>query len=152
MAGWKWFGRLHRSVYLATGGRLGGRLAGHEMAIIDTIGRKSGLPRSTPIACYPYREQVAPYREHVAVVASNNGSDQEPAWLLNIRVNPAVHVQIGKHRYAARAEELSLAERNAFWPRVVELNPPQAVHQSHTSRILPIVVFKKITDAAAALK
>ncbi|HSB95626.1 MAG TPA: nitroreductase/quinone reductase family protein [Spongiibacteraceae bacterium] len=136
MAGWKWFGRLHRKIYLATGGRIGGRLAGHEMAIIDTLGRKSGQWRSTPIACYPYAE-------HVAVVASNNGSDREPAWLLNIRANPSVYVQVGSQRYAALAQELSLAERNAFWPRVVELNPPQATHQSHTARLLPIVVFKK---------
>lgn len=142
MAGWKWFGKLHRRVYLLTGGRIGGRLAGHDMALIDTIGRKSGQLRSTPIACYPYLENN---REHVAVVASNNGSDNEPAWLLNIRANPAVYVQVGKQRYAALAEELNPIERAAFWPRVVELNPPQAVHQSHSRRLLPIVVFKKTT-------
>jgi F420H(2)-dependent quinone reductase len=137
MAAWKWFGKLHRRMYLATGGVIGGRLAGHDMAIVDTVGRKTGQLRSTPIACYPYADDVA-------VVASNNGSDKEPAWLLNIRANPAVFVQVGKHRYAASAYELGLAERNAFWPRVVELNPPQAQHQSHTDRLLPIVVFKKI--------
>jgi deazaflavin-dependent oxidoreductase (nitroreductase family) len=137
MAAWKWFGKLHRGIYLATDGRLGGRLAGHDMAIVDTVGRKSGQLRSTPIACYSYGE-------HVAVVASNNGSDQEPAWLLNIRANPAVYVQVGSQRYAARAEELSLDQRNAFWPRIVEQNPPQAVHQSHTDRILAVVIFKKV--------
>jgi deazaflavin-dependent oxidoreductase (nitroreductase family) len=107
------------------------------MAIVDTIGRKSGQLRSTPIACYPYLE-------HVAVAASNNGSDREPAWLLNIRTNPDVFVQVGNQRYAARAQELNLEERNAFWPRIVALNPPQAVHQSHTDRLLAVVVFKKV--------
>lgn len=137
MANWLWFSKIHTKVFHFSGGRIGARLAGINMVFIDTIGRKSGQVRTVPIACYPYQDDVV-------VSASNNGLDTDPVWWLNLQANPEVEIQLGTKRFRARAEALGLEERNAFWPQVVKLNPPQAHHQSKTSRIIPLVRLRKL--------
>ena len=114
MANWQWFGKLHLKVFRATGGRVGASLAGIKMVMVDTIGRKSGLVRTIPIACYPYEEDIT-------VVASNNGSDKDPIWWLNLQANPNVELQVGRKRYQAIAEQLSDEERDKHWPQIVKL-------------------------------
>ena len=49
MANWQWFGRIHARIYAATGGRVGGSLFGLDMLLLTTTGRKTGLPRTTPM-------------------------------------------------------------------------------------------------------
>ncbi len=138
MANWRWFTQWHTKIFKLTGGRIGGNLAGIPIVFIDTIGRKSGQIRTVPIACYPYENDVA-------VVASNNGQDTDPVWWLNLQANPEVEIQLGTQRYRARAEEITGAAREAFWPQVVKLNPAQASHQSHTQRLLPIIRLRRLT-------
>ena len=52
MARWRNVTRIHSAVYRWTGGRLGARLAGIPMLLLTTVGRKSGLPRTLPLASY----------------------------------------------------------------------------------------------------
>ncbi len=92
MADWKLFSKVHQFVYRISKGRVGARLAGIDMVVIHCIGRKSGLGRPTPIACYPYGNNVA-------VVASNNGADKDPVWWLNLKAHPEVDVQLGKRNF-----------------------------------------------------
>ena len=81
MANWKWFTKLHTTVFKISGGRIGARLAGIDMVIIDTIGRKTGKVRTVAVACYPYEQDVA-------VAASNNGQDVDPLWFKNLQAHP----------------------------------------------------------------
>ena len=61
--------------------------------------RKTGKKRTVPIACYPYRDSVA-------VSASNSGLESHPAWYLNMQANPRVTVQLGKETFEALAEKV----------------------------------------------
>lgn len=132
MANWKRFTRLHTWIFRRSGGRLGASLAGIPMVFIDTIGRKSGLVRTVPVACLRREGELI-------AVASNNGQDKDPDWWLNLKARPEVEVQLGTERYRARAEEVSGADREALWPEIVRANPMQKRHQAHTSRVLPVV-------------
>ena len=58
MLSWKHFGDVHKWLYRASGGFLGARMGRIDVALVETIGRKSGLPRCVPIACYPYRDSI----------------------------------------------------------------------------------------------
>jgi deazaflavin-dependent oxidoreductase (nitroreductase family) len=136
MANWKWFGKVHIALYKASNGRLGSRLGGMDIALIDTIGRKTGQIRPVVLACYPYHDGVV-------VVASNNGQDKDPVWWLNLKAKPQVNVCIGKNCYAAIAEELAGDERETFWPAITRINPRQIQYARMTSRILPVVYLKR---------
>lgn len=139
MADWKVFSKVHQFIYRASGGRVGARLAGIDMVVIHCVGRKSGLSRPTPIACYPYRNGVA-------VVASNNGGDRDPVWWLNLKATPRVQVQLGRERFEVQAEEILGEERDRLWPEIVRLNPAQQSHQDHTARKLPVIYLRRTED------
>jgi F420H(2)-dependent quinone reductase len=80
---------LHRWAYELTGGRIGHRLGGgSRAALLTTNGRKTGQSRTVPLA---YSRDGADY----VFVASNNGRDRPPAWLLNAEAKPEVQMQIG---------------------------------------------------------
>jgi F420H(2)-dependent quinone reductase len=136
MANWKWFGKVHIALYKASNGRLGARLGGMDIALIDTIGRKTGQIRQVVLACYPYKEGVV-------VVGSNNGQENDPVWWLNLKAVPEVKVCVGKNCFTAIAEELNGEEREVFWPVITKINPRQKQYAKMTSRVLPVVYLKR---------
>lgn len=137
MYNWKYFGKAHKLLYKFSGGRLGARMGWIEVALVDTIGRKSGKVRTAPIACYPYNDSVV-------VSASNSGQETHPAWYLNMQANPNVTVQLGRDSFAATAEEVPAQERAALWEKIVKLNRHQGEYLAHTSREIPLIWFKRI--------
>ncbi len=133
---WKFFGKAHKFLYQVSGGRLGARMGWIDVALVSVIGRKSGKQRTVPIACYPYRDSIA-------VSASNSGLDSHPAWYLNMKANPEVSVQVGRERFQAIAEEVPDEEREALWASIVEINHHQGEYLEKTSRKIPLLWFRK---------
>lgn len=133
---WKFFGKAHKFLYQVSGGRLGARMGWIDVALVSVIGRKSGKQRTVPIACYPYRDSIA-------VSASNSGLDSHPAWYLNMKSNPEVSVQVGRERFQAIAEEVPDEEREALWASIVEINHHQGEYLEKTSRKIPLLWFRK---------
>ena len=56
--------------------------------LITTTGRKSGQPRTNPLL-------YAPDGDGYAVVGSNWGKNEQPAWALNLVAEPAAVVTVG---------------------------------------------------------
>ncbi len=137
MASWVWFTRLHRTIYEKTGGRLMSRLAGVEMLLLTTTGRKTGQPRTLPLACFRDGDDVV-------VVASNNGLDHDPAWWKNLEAQPEAQVRLGRDRFQVRAELATGSERERLWPWLVERNPVYSRYAKRTSREIPVVVLKRL--------
>ncbi len=137
MANWALFTRLHRAVYHKTGGRVGARMAGYDMLLLTTTGRKSGLERTIPLACYPRGRDIV-------IVASNNGQDRPPAWWLNLQKNPDASVRFGREERRMHAHEATGPERDELWPWVKEKNPRYVTYENKTSRVIPVVVLKDI--------
>ena len=73
------------------------------------------------------------------VVASNSGFDAPPAWLLNVRADPAVSFA----GVPVSARTLEAEERAELWPRLVRHNPLWAGFQSHTARPLEVVALER---------
>jgi deazaflavin-dependent oxidoreductase (nitroreductase family) len=136
MLNWKHFGRVHKFLYQLTGGRFGARMGWIDVALVETVGRKSGQIRSVPIACYPYRDSIV-------VSASNSGKESHPAWYLNMQANSAVNVQMGKERYRAIAEDVADEEREALWLKIVELNKHQGEYLAMAERKIPLVWLRR---------
>jgi deazaflavin-dependent oxidoreductase (nitroreductase family) len=134
VANWQWFGRIHRAVYRATGGRIGGNLIGLDMLLLTTTGRKSGLPRTTPM---PFFRDGA----RLVIVGSNGGADGDPLWWKNLQSDPVGEVEIGRDRLKVRAALASDEERAQLWPRLKAWNPNYRRYESKTRRQIPVVVL-----------
>ncbi len=137
MLNWKYFGRIHKLLYRLSGGRYGARMGWIKVALVETTGRKTGKKRTVPIACYPYRDSIA-------VSASNSGKETHPAWYLNMRADPAVTVQLGTQRYHALAREVPAQEREALWRQIVEINHHQGQYLEQVQRQIPLIWFERI--------
>jgi deazaflavin-dependent oxidoreductase (nitroreductase family) len=83
---------------------LGGRLAGRNTLLLTSTGRRTGLPRTTPLLFV--RDGA-----DCVVIASNGGDDPYPGWWYNLRAHPEAHVQLGRGRIACRASEADETER-----------------------------------------
>lgn len=133
---WRVTGRLHTRLYRLTGGRIG-HTAGHiTNLLLTTVGRKSGVPRTVPLA---YLEDAGRF----VVVASNGGSDRAPAWWGNLRRHPRATVQIGAETVRVLAREATAEERAVLWPRLKAWNPFYARYEQITTRRIPVVVLER---------
>ena len=81
---WNLATRLHVGAYRLTGGRLGGRIAGGPVLLLNHVGRRSGRRRVTPLL---YLEDG----DDLVLVGSRGGSDAPPAWWLNLQAAPPHH-------------------------------------------------------------
>jgi len=122
-------------IYRLTGGRLGGRfIGGAPVMLLTTIGRKSGQPRVAPLLYLRDGERVI-------TVASQGGMSKHPLWYRNLETNPDVEVTIDAETTKMTARRASDEEKQAIWPRLVEMYPDYDVYQRRTTRNIPVVVL-----------
>jgi F420H(2)-dependent quinone reductase len=129
--------RIHRAIYRTSGGRLGARLAGLDMLLLTTTGRRTGRPRTLPLACFRAGEDLL-------VVASNGGQDRDPAWWKNLQVQPEARVQLGAEQFRVRARPARGEERERLWSRLKRENPVYARYERRTAREIPVVVLERL--------
>lgn len=127
--------RLHRWFYRVTRGRIVPRLSGLPFMLLTTIGRKSGLERSVPLM---YLEDGGRY----VVVASNVGSDNHPAWYLNLQSNPRATVEIRGVQQPVVMEEASEEERERLYPQFAEKYASYGHYLEMTKRHIPVVMLR----------
>ena len=78
----------------------------------------------------------------IVIVASRGGAPTDPAWLHNLRANPAVEVSVKRGPVRPMiARELPPEERDELWREIVAIQPGYADYQSMTTRTIPIVVL-----------
>ena len=111
-----WIG--HRLAYRVTGGRFGLRMpteAKWGMLRLHSTGRRSGVRR---VAILGYIEDGP----NLVTPAMNGWADPEPAWLLNLRANPAATVELPDGtRRDVTARTATGEERERLWRRLVDL-------------------------------
>lgn len=130
----KWMSRVNTWAYKASGGRIGGTfLQGAPVALLTTIGRKSGAPRVSPLLYLRDGNRIV-------LVASQGGRTNNPMWYLNLKANPKVTVQIKKEVLTLTARDATEAEREQYWPQLVSMYSSFEDYQSWTDRVIPIVI------------
>ena len=100
---------------------------GAPVLLLTTTGRKSGLPRTTPLI---YLREPG----RVSVVASNFGQAHHPAWSGNLLADPHATVTIGGRDVSCRATALEGAERDRVYAAFEELARTYAVYKDRTAR------------------
>jgi deazaflavin-dependent oxidoreductase (nitroreductase family) len=131
-------GDPHVARYLETDGEDGYHWRNDTtILVLFTKGRKTGEQRTHALIFRPFGDAYT-------VVASKGGSDQPPAWFLNLQADPDVEVQIKGERFAARARVADAEEKPAMWASMVEAWPDYNGYQKSTSREIPIVVLERV--------
>jgi deazaflavin-dependent oxidoreductase (nitroreductase family) len=130
------FGQEHVDRYRATDGAEGYEWQGTQTLLLTTTGRKSGEERTTPLI-------FAPYGDAYTVIASKGGSDEPPAWYLNLSHQPDVEVQVKGDRFKARARTATPEEKPEIWRTMVAEWPAYEEYQERTSREIPAVILER---------
>lgn len=130
-----WLLHVHQAIYQLSDGRVGHRMLGVPCLLLRTTGRRTGRARTSALV---YGRDGDDY----VVVASLGGSDRAPAWLHNVRAEPAVGVQVGRRRFRAVATvvERDDADYPRLWRMVDDVNRGRyGRYQNRTTRPIPLV-------------
>jgi deazaflavin-dependent oxidoreductase (nitroreductase family) len=127
---------LNTWIYRVTDGRIGGKfLRGAPVLLLTHTGRNTGTVRTTPLI---YLDDPP----RVVLVASKGGSKRHPQWYLNLEAHPDVEVQIGAEHRKCRARTASAAEKDALWPRLLQIYRDYDDYQARTRRDIPVVILE----------
>jgi deazaflavin-dependent oxidoreductase (nitroreductase family) len=132
--GLKTLNQMHRTALRASGGRLGRSALGMRVVELHTVGRASGLPRSTMLTA-PIVEP-----DRVVLVASKGGDDRHPDWYRNLQARPEVELDMAGQRRPMLARTASAPEKAELWPRVVAAYRGYEAYQRRTARDIPLVI------------
>lgn len=131
------YGKEHVERYQATDGQEGYVWRnGATILILTTTGRRTGKLHSTPLI---FRQHGDDY----LVVASKGGSDEPPAWYLNLQADPHVHVQVKGDKFEATARTAGPDEKPELWRAMTEVWPEYDDYQARTDREIPVVVLQR---------
>ena len=133
----EFFFRVHPWIYRKTSGRLLGQLGDDPILLLNTIGRRSGLPRTNGLV----------YVEHEngwIVAASWAGEPKNPVWYLNLMAQPNVTVQVRDQVMPVHARNLEGEERDRGWGKILEQDPSFAEYEkrTHGIRQIPVVLLE----------
>ena len=133
----RWFVAAHRWTYERTRGRLGGKLAGRPMLLLDTIGRRTGEQRRVPL-------MYVNDGDAFVLIASNNAGPRNPGWYHNLLAAPETTVQVGSERVAVRARVAAGDERRRLWDEADRVNKGTYTgYANKTEREIPVVVLER---------
>jgi deazaflavin-dependent oxidoreductase (nitroreductase family) len=127
----------HAGVYRATGGKLFGRMGKSPILLLNTVGRKSGRKRTSPLLYVMDGEDFV-------IIASKGGAPTHPAWYLNLRADPEATVEVGDREVRVRAEETDSEEKARLWQKMVEMYPTYDDYQKKTEREIPLLKLHSV--------
>ncbi|MBX0328964.1 nitroreductase family deazaflavin-dependent oxidoreductase [Oscillochloris sp. ZM17-4] len=123
--------------FRANGGNVGGQFAGAPMLLLNTVGARSGQPRTSPLV---YNTDG----ERIVIIASKGGAPSNPDWYYNLLANPEVTVEVGAEQFVARASFPEGAERDRLFDQMAAKMPFFAEYQRNTERVIPVVVIERV--------
>ncbi len=128
-------GAPHVKLYQETNGEEGYLWNGVPILLLTTVGRKSGLERTSALI-------FSRDGDDYLVVASQGGAPEHPFWYRNILTNPKVKLQVKDLHLTATAHTASDDERPRLWDIVRAAWPNYDVYVTRTTRTIPVVVLR----------
>lgn len=125
------FNRAIVEEFRANGGTVGGPFEGATLLLLHSTGAKSGKTRMSPLAYLMIDGKMI-------IVGSYAGAPRNPAWVHNVRAHPKAFIEIGTDAYDVDVRELPDTERDAMYPKLVEMAPAFGDYQAKTTRVIPL--------------
>ncbi len=116
---------------------------GTPVLILETIGRRSGVRHSTPLAygrfsCGDVSNSADHSIERIVIVGGAAGQRRMPDWVANLRESPRAAITVDGVRVEVDARELVGVRRDAVWPLLVERWPRIVDYERHAGRPIPV--------------
>lgn len=127
--------QTHQIFYRLLRGRLVGRLGKAQFLLLTTRGRKSGRLHTVPLL-------YLMDNGHYVLAGSYGGNPKDPDWLLNIRRQPQVSVNLRGTKISTTARIATEPERQRLWPEFVSVFPNYDHYQDKTERRISIVLVE----------
>jgi deazaflavin-dependent oxidoreductase (nitroreductase family) len=107
---------------------------GMDVLILNTVGRRSGQPRETPLARFAEGEDAW-------LIVGSGGGSQHPDWHANLMAHPdTVSIELpGRDSMPVTPQELEGDDREQAWQRIATAAPRIAKYQSKSDREYPII-------------
>lgn len=115
-------------------GKLGNSFLGVPVLLLTTVGRRTGQNRTQPLY---YLEDG----ETLILVASNAGTERDPAWFLNLQANPQVIVNVNGSERQMSGRAASAEEKSELWPRLTALFPKWQMMEDRSERSFKVVIL-----------
>lgn len=116
-------------------------LAGLPNLMLTVQGRRSGVPRMTPLLCVPYEQGYL-------IAGSNFGGAHLPAWVVNLRAaqerGEPVDVRVRGIHHEVSVREVTGPERDRLWEHMVRTWPNYATYAERTDRRIPVFVLDPV--------
>jgi deazaflavin-dependent oxidoreductase (nitroreductase family) len=126
---------VHVFLYRLTGGKVLGKMGSTDVLLLDTVGRKSGKQRTTPVMFF---RDDGDY----VITASAGGSPSNPGWYYNLRAHPQTTIQVMDQHINVTASEADPGERERLWAKLVSLSPQFKSYETKTTRKIPMLLLK----------
>ena len=133
----KWFMTINAFLIKISNGKIGGKLGTQTILILHTTGRKSGQPRSIPIAYFFHEGKYL-------IVESNWGKNNHADWYFNLQKYPQASIEVNSQKIKVNASFAEGEEYTRLWEYVTKKHAPYLEYQKMTERKIPIVVFELI--------
>ena len=134
----RWINRWMMSRIRRTGKAPG---MGFDALVLTTIGRKSGVERSTPVGWFPGKDGTW------IIVASAAGAPKNPDWYHNLAAHPdRVQIETAGRKVRVVAEQLHGDEREEVWRQITAASAQFAKYQEKTDREIPIIRLRERKD------
>ena len=106
-------------------------LAGLPNLALTVPGRKTGVPRTTPLLCTPYEGGFL-------IAGSYFGGPKVPLWVGNLRAAGRAQVSYDGRTSEMVAHELDGADRARAWQAMLRVWPNFALYEKRTDRVIPV--------------
>lgn len=106
-------------------------IAGLPNLVLTVVGRKSGIPRSTPLLCVPDGP-------HWLIAGSYFGGPDMPVWVHNLRAAGEATITWKGERIDVTAREVEGDERARRWQVMLRTWPNFAKYEERTERLIPV--------------
>jgi deazaflavin-dependent oxidoreductase (nitroreductase family) len=123
---------LDRTIHRLTRGRFTLlSIAGLPELYLTVRGRKSGIPRTTPLLYVPHDGRYL-------IAGSNWGQPTLPVWVLNLTAAMEADVQIHGQRRHVTVRQVEGEERERLWQVMLRMWPNYAHYAERTDRVIPV--------------
>jgi deazaflavin-dependent oxidoreductase (nitroreductase family) len=112
------------------------RLAGLPNITLTVVGRKSGIPRTTPLLCVPHDGGWL-------IAGSNFGGAKPPLWVGNLRAAGRADALVDGHQVPVTAREVDGEERARLWQVMLRTWPNYARYEKRTDRVIPVFLLQR---------
>ena len=107
------------------------RIAGLPNLTLTVRGRKSGVPRSTPLLAVPRGQDWL-------IAGSNFGGPKQPVWVVNLEASPDAQITVNGRTTDVMARRLEGEEREGAWSDMVKVWPNYNMYAERTERQIKV--------------